>query len=350
MEDTIDYLHENVGREEWSGILVYTVDEGGIEDPDKMVITVQGMYLLDWGTSGYTEFTTGEKIIDVLDTFPSLEEDGNKWKMGKIHSHHNMDAFHSNTDMEDLHEHSETHAFYLSLVVNFDKTYDCKIGVHVKEDDRMLVHKDGRGGECKTKIVGKEYTMVIDCLIGMPEQCYDVPSHITTEFEAIKSKKAATKVTRYGGHSSVAYQTTMDDAFENSDARTRNEKFNEMQKQVEKSGFTVDEVRSFLVVWLDQNLKSENLLGIILSNIDEKWGKDSYEEKLFASFQTFAKDHFEALDKDLGGIYLQLAEACQDFLQGGTFDWVAPDVMKLSEILDEHIIASYNQAYDVAEW
>ena len=169
VQQDIDHLHAKVGQVEWSGLLVYEVTKGDVTNPETMEITARGIYLFDIGSPGYTEFEVGSEIIDVYEDFPELMESPDTWKYGKIHTHHSMDAYHSPTDVRDLHEQSEAHAFYVSLVVNFDGVYDCEIAILTKEADRTLVHKDGMGGETSCLIKGQERLLRIDCKIVKPE-------------------------------------------------------------------------------------------------------------------------------------------------------------------------------------
>jgi hypothetical protein len=115
----IDHLHEVVGGVEWSGVLVYRVVEGSIEDHKNLVVEVLEILPMDVGTSGYTEYE-----LDSSDeyTFANLcdrvmMDDG--LKIGHIHTHHNMGCFFSGTDTQELHDNAPNHNYYLSLIVNF---------------------------------------------------------------------------------------------------------------------------------------------------------------------------------------------------------------------------------------
>ena len=192
-EDQCDFLHSQCGSIEWSGLLIYTV-EGTPNTPKEMVITIQGMYLLHIGTAASTEFDVGLKMIDVADVFPGVLDEPLKWKIGKIHSHHHMDAYHSTTDMQDLQDHCANHAYYLSLVVNFKKTYDCKMALVAKPEPTRYKFKDGLDGEGSCSVVGEEHMLVIDCDIDMPSvPAIEVPDHIRSEFESLKKAKAQTQ-------------------------------------------------------------------------------------------------------------------------------------------------------------
>lgn len=153
-------------------------------------ITARGIYLFDIGSETYTEFSPMEQMLDVFDTYPQLEDpEGTNYKMGKIHSHHNMNAYHSGTDVQDLHDQAETHAYYVSLVVNYDKEYDCEIAIKCKEEDRKLVYKDGKGSTTHSIIKGADYLLRVDCYIDMDIPDLVVPEHITKQFDKLNAPK-----------------------------------------------------------------------------------------------------------------------------------------------------------------
>lgn len=119
--DQIDHLHEIVGAVEWSGVLVYKILEGSIEDHESLVIEALEILPMDVGTSGYTEYEldssdeyTFNNLCDRVMMDPDL-------KIGHIHTHHNMQCFFSGTDTQELHDNAPNHNYYLSLIVNFKK-------------------------------------------------------------------------------------------------------------------------------------------------------------------------------------------------------------------------------------
>lgn len=117
--DQIDYLHKTVGSVEWSGVLVYKILEGSIEDYKNLVVEVQEILPMDVGTSSYTEYElssaddyTFKNLFDRVMMDPEL-------KIGHIHTHHSMSCFFSGTDTQELHDNAPNHNYYLSLIVNF---------------------------------------------------------------------------------------------------------------------------------------------------------------------------------------------------------------------------------------
>lgn len=112
-----------ISKEEWSGVLFYSV-QGTIKEPQGLVLTVEDIFPMDKGTTGYTNYSFSDpKLADYVmgDTYNP------EWKIGHIHSHHSMGVFFSGTDMEELHDNSEFHNYYLSLIVNNDMDFKAKV-------------------------------------------------------------------------------------------------------------------------------------------------------------------------------------------------------------------------------
>lgn len=110
----ISYYHHVIGNKEWSGFLLFK-QEGDISEIDKMVLTCDHIHPFNVGTSTLTKF-------EDYDPFELEEDLGEKvydYKIACIHTHHDMGAYFSGTDMNDLHENAEGYPFLLSLIVNF---------------------------------------------------------------------------------------------------------------------------------------------------------------------------------------------------------------------------------------
>lgn len=122
IEEQIDLLHTVVGAKEWSGVLLYTVN-GDIDS--NVDVEVQGLFPMDIGTSAYTEYEFDENIMDMYDMYPDALD--KQWRLGHIHTHHNMKAYFSGTDNQELKDNTPNHAYYLSLIVNFDKSYCARL-------------------------------------------------------------------------------------------------------------------------------------------------------------------------------------------------------------------------------
>ena len=107
--------HQIIGDIEWSGPIWYTT-KGKINNPDKMEISVFDFMLKDVGSGAYTEYEFGGEMVDLFDEKPHLLEPG--VKMGHMHTHHQMNAFFSGTDMKCLHDNAPLFDMFLSVIVN----------------------------------------------------------------------------------------------------------------------------------------------------------------------------------------------------------------------------------------
>lgn len=114
----IDVMHKKVPSGlEWSGILVYKTLEGNIGDHENWKIEAVDLIPMDIGTSGYTEYDYDATDEYSFDRLTSYMEQG--FKLGHIHTHHNMGCFFSGTDTSELHDNSPNYNYYLSLIVNY---------------------------------------------------------------------------------------------------------------------------------------------------------------------------------------------------------------------------------------
>lgn len=119
----IKYLCKTIPRQEWSGILLYTI-EGSIKQPKDMIITLKEIIVMDKGSAAATEYNFNEKKRDssgYLDRhidYTNEYEEAIFWKIGQIHSHHSMRVFFSDVDVSELNDNSASHNYYLSLIVN----------------------------------------------------------------------------------------------------------------------------------------------------------------------------------------------------------------------------------------
>lgn len=139
VEEKIRYLCRTISKVEWSGILLYTV-EGSIKQPKDMVITLKEIIVMDKGSSARTEYSFNEKARDnsgYLDRhidYTNENEEAIFWKIGQIHSHHNMDVFFSGVDLAELNDNSESHNYYLSMIVNNSMDMIAKVAFRAKVD------------------------------------------------------------------------------------------------------------------------------------------------------------------------------------------------------------------------
>lgn len=126
VEAKIRHLCSKVHDVEWSGTLFYRV-EGSLDD-GTFKATCIDICVMDIGTGGYTEFKDTEDIISYR-----LEHDLLHAGIYEalIHSHNNMNAFFSGTDVNTLIDEGTDLNHFLSLIV-------CNAGQYVARITRKL--------------------------------------------------------------------------------------------------------------------------------------------------------------------------------------------------------------------
>lgn len=117
VEEKIRFTCNNIWETEWSGILFYEFS-GSFEDND-LTIICKDIFLMDVGTAGYTEFSISPDIIGYMADNPELLN----YQQGIIHSHHNLGAFFSATDINTLEEEGKTRNHLVSLIVDNKGSY-----------------------------------------------------------------------------------------------------------------------------------------------------------------------------------------------------------------------------------
>jgi hypothetical protein len=123
LQREIDFLHDKIGAKEWSGVLFYSVENTEIASMKDLSFIGHHIFPMDIGTSGGTEFNYGPELMEIYDHIPEAME----MNMGLCHSHHNMSAFVSKTDEDELVKNAPSYNFYISLIVAFNRKYVCKI-------------------------------------------------------------------------------------------------------------------------------------------------------------------------------------------------------------------------------
>lgn len=143
----ITALHRKVGGEEWSGVLAFRPVSEDLSNPENFVAIAEGIYPMDFGNPGYTEYDfSAEETFDMYEKFPKLDPAGSQrsqWRMGHIHSHHNMNAFFSGTDDQELKDNVDKYVYYLSLIVNFDGKYVAKVAFIGELEQKFSVRGKG---------------------------------------------------------------------------------------------------------------------------------------------------------------------------------------------------------------
>ena len=187
VQDIIDKLHKKVGSTEWSGPLFYKITKGDFKKLKDLEFTALFIYPMDVGSHTYTEFDYNEKILPAYD----LCEEALEAHRGLVHSHHNMSCFFSGTDTTELTTNASKYNFYLSLIVNFDGKYVCKIAFPSKaksNNEYTIKGPDGKPLAFQNK---KEEDVIIisDLIIEKPTPVVEEGDWLDTLIAELKKPK-----------------------------------------------------------------------------------------------------------------------------------------------------------------
>lgn len=91
INNKIKYLCSKIPNLEWSGILLYSIQEGSIKEPEKLVLKAEDLIPLDKGTSANTELDfTKESVQKAFVSYIMKNPHLGDLKWGGVHSHHSM--------------------------------------------------------------------------------------------------------------------------------------------------------------------------------------------------------------------------------------------------------------------
>lgn len=126
LRDVAYYHKVTPTAKEWSGILVYKIISGSLETND-LVLEAIGIHYCDYKDSGSTEYQPARHIKELDERFNYIE---NEYRLGLVHTHHNMSVFFSGTDAQDLQDALEASngEFVISIVNNYKGEYYSEIG------------------------------------------------------------------------------------------------------------------------------------------------------------------------------------------------------------------------------
>lgn len=171
LEKQIQYLHARLGSVEWSGVLIFKANKD-ISSLRNLSFTAEQLYLQDIGSGASTEFDYNNEILDMYDLIPEAIER----KIGLIHTHHTMGAYHSGTDMTELKDNADVYNYYLSLVVDTRGTYVCKIAIPSKEPViRKVTIINNKGKKQKVSVVTEDPEILVGNLdVEIPKSDVDI--------------------------------------------------------------------------------------------------------------------------------------------------------------------------------
>lgn len=190
--DQIHYLHKKVGGIEWCGVLFYKKLSGEINNPDNFALQAEQIYPMNIGSEAYTAAE-----LEGVDTIEMYENCNPNYelKQGLIHTHHNMQAFFSGTDMSELHDNAPLHNYYLSLIVNFSGNYVARIAYVAEVQNKNTVTFNN--SEDVEQVVEKEtkekVLVMMDLEIIKPVLQEVVPTYFQERYDVLKAKKEASR-------------------------------------------------------------------------------------------------------------------------------------------------------------
>jgi hypothetical protein len=136
MTTQIAHLHKSFPAVEWSGPLLYKIQSGNLNNLNDLVIKCDYVHPMDIGSATFTEVTQDPDLFfDMEDQFNIA---GNGYKLGYCHTHHNMEAFFSGTDQDELYTNAVNYPYYLSLIVNHKCSPVAKIAIKAKRVKKVL--------------------------------------------------------------------------------------------------------------------------------------------------------------------------------------------------------------------
>lgn len=160
IKNQIDYYHKQIQGKEWSGILFFKQTGGKIEDLKDLEFLATNVYLMDIGSETFTKYNMDKEIVKAYDL---IGDDDLESLTGMIHSHHNMQAFFSGTDIQELKDNANSYFFYISLIVNTSDKYVCKIVIPTQTNVKSEYLIRDNNGDIKKVFKNKETTELLDC-------------------------------------------------------------------------------------------------------------------------------------------------------------------------------------------
>lgn len=185
----IQFLCKNINTVEWSGCIIYDI-KGRLDKPESLEITVLDLIPLDKGSVGFTSYHFDERVLKFM-----IENDYLEYKIGHIHSHHNMKTFFSGTDLEEVNENSEHIKPYLSIIVNNAHEFSAKLAFRIKKLSSTAYQYQDIDNRIMTLELPQEdeYVANYNCKVLIPDPFYNVDINFLDQFNAINKPKQIPK-------------------------------------------------------------------------------------------------------------------------------------------------------------
>jgi len=185
LEHIIDSLHQLIGKSEWSGPLFYKLESGNLSELHDLVFKASYMYPMDIGSSAETSFDWSGELIDAYSVEPTAME----MSIGHIHSHHSMGAFYSGTDDAEVRKNTPNFNYYLTLIVDFTKTYKAKLSINSKVNN--FTYKGENGEELTFGNAKIEDVLLLGDLDVEIEGRTIIPDWISNRVKVLNEKKTS---------------------------------------------------------------------------------------------------------------------------------------------------------------
>lgn len=258
---------------EWSGVLFYTTT--GNFGEDGFSVEAQELYLMDIGTSTFTGYDYESDFVEYMMKNPHLME----MKKGHIHSHNTFGVFFSDTDTSEIHDNSEFHNYYLSLIVNNKNAMTAQIAFRGTRKMDSVSHFTYRGdnGEVKTGTYAnsnvEDVVYVYSCDIDKP-----VDETLEKKVEELMLKKQVTLKAPITSYVERSKQTEIPFAGKHNQFYWEDDMVSE---QVEKHGRKVSKVAAdpqlegFMAKVISGDFISEDPLTSVLHKLKKMTGGEA---------------------------------------------------------------------------
>lgn len=154
--------------------------KGSIKDFTSVELTIEDIFPMDKGTTGSTGYELGDEIIEYRMSNP----ESLSWKLGMVHSHHNMESYFSGVDMSELSDNTEVHNYYLSLVVNNRGDLVAKVAFRGEIKGYECLDEQGKPWTLELS-KDRQAMFTFDCDIVSPKTYTKVPASFVNRTEEI---------------------------------------------------------------------------------------------------------------------------------------------------------------------
>lgn len=205
-KEQVAFLCRKIYNLEWSGILFYNVIG---EFPNIEKITLEEVFLMDKGTTGFTSYSFDHEVVEFIMDNPHLEN----CKIGHIHSHNTMKTFFSGTDMDELKENCFSHVNYLSVIVNNFGDITGKMVMVSQVETKLELPIKGSKTFLSLKENLKQNILVVKNCEFPTEKSY-INADFEKRFEKIDSKKVHSTISNFPVRNVVDTKSNFQNTFQ----------------------------------------------------------------------------------------------------------------------------------------